>query len=483
MPLTAISAPASGFLHWAAMHRSATLVLSFALVTLIAWLDYATGYAWRFAILYLIPVALVTWSCGSRTGLFIVAVSSFFWLIGFPHPYKDNAPFYWEGLSILLVNITIALLLARLHRSLSLADERFRRVLEELPAAIYALDEKSGQLLYVNPALAKLLDTMPETLNADDLTRRFGPPPRPDRSLPASAGFDSTFQTKELRDPVDDHWYQIQSGLISWKSGHPIRLQFITDISDQRQAQSLRRQQKKMERQTARLAELTEVASSLAHELNQPLTAIASYSDACLRLLDNRRFDRAELVTAMQKSRDQALRAGRIIGRIRSFIRSRRPDPSRFDMNELMLESIELLEAARDEHALRTELRLTPHPLMAHADRTLMAQVIHNLMQNAIDAMQTIPIDKRRLTITTDREADGAIALTFADCGPGIPDYLAESAYVALFSTKEKGLGLGLSICRSVIEAHGGRIWHEANPSGGCIFHVRLPAEITEDPK
>ena len=167
--------------------------------------------------------------------------------------------------------------------------------------------------------------------------------------------------------------------------------------------------------------------------------------------------------------------------RIRSFIRSRRPDPSRFDMNELLLESIELLEVARDEHAIRTELRLTPDPLLAHADRTLMAQVIHNLMQNAIDAMQTIPIDQRRLTITTDRAPDGAIVLTFADNGPGIPDYLAESAYTALFSTKEKGLGLGLSICRSVVEAHGGRIWHEANAAGGCTFHVTLPAERPED--
>ena len=182
----------------------------------------------------------------------------------------------------------------------------------------------------------------------------------------------------------------------------------------------------------------------------------------------------------MQKSRDQALRAGRIIARIRSFIRSRRPEPSRFDINELLLESIELLEVARDEHAIRTELRLTPDPLIAHADRTLMAQVIHNLLQNAIDAMQTIPDDQRRLTITTDRAPDGAIVLTFADNGPGIPDYLAESAYTALFSTKEKGLGLGLSICRSVIEAHGGRIWHETAPTGGCVFHITLPAETAE---
>ena len=84
------------------------------------------------------------------------------------------------------------------------------------------------------------------------------------------------------------------------------------------------------------------------------------------------------------------------------------------------------------------------------------------------------------MTITTDRAPDGAIVLTFADNGPGIPDYLAESAYTALFSTKEKGLGLGLSICRSVIEAHGGRIWHETAPTGGCVFHITLPAETAE---
>ena len=489
MPPTFISSSpaASGFVRWATAHPSATFALSFGLVVLIAALDYATGYAWRFAILYLIPVALATWVGGARAGLFIAVLSSVSWLLSFQaiHPYNGNVPFYWEGISMLLINVTLALLLARLRQALSLADERFRRVLEEIHTAVYAIDEKSGQLLYANPSLAKLLDADPESLSAETLVSRFGEPPRTPLSAAQTvqASFASTFQTKELRDPLDGRWYQIQSGLIPWKSGHPIRLQVITDISDQKQALSLRRQHQEIQRQTTRLAELTEVASSLAHELNQPLMAITSYSDACLRLLENPSAERSELVAAMQKSRDQAVRAGRIIARIRSFIRSRRPEPSRFDMNELLLESIELLEVARDEHAIRTELRLTPDPLTAYADRTLMAQVIHNLMQNAIDAMRTIPVDQRRLTITTDHEADGAIVLTVADGGPGIPDYLAENAYVALFSTKEKGLGLGLSICRSVIEAHGGRIWHETNPAGGCNFHVRLPAEITEDPK
>ena len=483
MPPTFISSSpaASGFVRWATAHPSATFALSFGLVVLIAALDYATGYAWRFAILYLIPVALATWVGGARAGLFIAVLSSVSWLLSFQaiHPYSGNVPFYWEGISMLLINVTLALLLARLRQALSLADERFRRVLEEIHTAVYAIDEKSGQLLYANPSLAKLLDADPESLSAETLVSRFGEPPRTPLSA-AQASFASTFQTKELRDPLDGRWYQIQSGLIPWKSGHPIRLQVITDISDQKQALSLRRQHQEIQRQTARLAELTEVASSLAHELNQPLMAITSYSDACLRLLDNPSFERTELVTAMQKSRDQALRAGRIIARIRSFIRSRRPEPSRFDINGLLLESIELLEVARDEHAIRTELRLTPDPLIAHADRTLMAQVIHNLLQNAIDAMQTIPDDQRRLTITTDRAPDGAIVLTFADNGPGIPDYLAESAYTALFSTKEKGLGLGLAIFRSVIEAHGGRIWHETAPTGGCVFHITLPAETAE---
>lgn len=490
MPPTFISAhapaTASGFIRWATAHPPATFAVSLALVASIALLDYMTGYAWRFAILYLIPVALTTWVGGARAGLVIAVVSSLAWLSSFRaiHPYDGNAPFYWGGTSMLLINITLALLLARLHQSLSLADERFRRVLEELQGAVYALDEASGQLLYVNPALAKLLDADPTTLNADDLVSRFGRPPQTPLSTHAEtpiAAFDSTFCTREIRDPLDGRWYQIQSGLIPWKSGHPIRLQVITEISDRKQAQSLRRQHQEIQRQTVRLAELTEVASSLAHELNQPLMAIASYNDACLRLLDNAKVEQDDLAAALHKSRDQALRAGRIISRIRSFIRSRRPEPSRFDMNELLIESIELLEIASDEHAIRTELRLTPNPLLAYADRTLMAQVIHNLLQNAIDAMQTTPLEQRRLTITTNHGADGVIALSVADSGTGIPEYLQESAYVALFSTKEKGLGLGLSICRSVIEAHGGRIWHEANPSGGCIFHVTLPAETGEN--
>ena len=151
MPPTFISSSpaASGFVRWATAHPSATFALSFGLVVLIAALDYATGYAWRFAILYLIPVALVTWTGGARAGLTIAAISSIFWFMSFRaiHPYEGDAPFYWEGTSMLLVAVTMTLLLARLHRSLSAADERFRRVLEEMHAAVYALDERSGRLL------------------------------------------------------------------------------------------------------------------------------------------------------------------------------------------------------------------------------------------------------------------------------------------------------------------------------------------------
>jgi PAS domain-containing protein len=155
-----------GPILWATRHRALTFAFALVLAVLIALLDYATGYAWRFAILYLIPVALVTWTGGARAGLTIAAISSVFWLMSFRaiHPYEGDAPFYWEGTSMLLVAVTMTLLLARLHRSLSAADERFRRVLEEMHAAVYALDEKSGRLLYVNPALARLLAVDPATL-------------------------------------------------------------------------------------------------------------------------------------------------------------------------------------------------------------------------------------------------------------------------------------------------------------------------------
>ena len=130
------------------------------------------------------------------------------------------------------------------------------------------------------------------------------------------------------------------------------------------------------------------------------------------------------------------------------------------------------------DHAVTVKLTLAVSLPMVSADRTLMVQVIVNLVQNAIDAMEHCPPAYRQLSVSTIKGADDTIVVSVADQGEGIPEAIGEGLYAPFFTTKSQGLGLGLSICRSVVEAHGGHIWHAANPDGGCTFHFSLTPEI-----
>lgn len=462
--------------------RISALALGLVLSVLVAALDYSTGYELRFAILQLVPIALATWTAGLIAGILIVSVSSVFWLVSFgsTHPYSGDFFFYWEGVAMVTVYIAFVLLLTRLRQALTRSDERFVRVLEELHAAVYVADQDSGEMLYANRSLARLIDADPYSQSTAKLAARFGfgNAPLAKRDDEHSQSMQSGFISHEARDPTNGRWYLVQVGPIPWKSGRSVSVQVITDISEQKRAQALKRQHQDMLHQTARIAALAEIASSLAHEVNQPLTAIVSYNDACLRLLNNPGCEKSEVITALQRCREQALRAGRIISRVREFIRSKRPNPTRCHINSLVRESIELLEAQLEDKDICVEMSLSEHLPSIHADQTLLVQVIVNLVQNAIDATEKSAPSDRKLTLMSGNTGNGEIVVSVSDRGAGIPETIGDQLYTPLFTTKSQGLGLGLSICRSVVEAHGGRIWHEANSECGCTFHITLPPEV-----
>jgi len=447
--------------------------LALLMVALVAALDRATGYELRFAVLYLAPIVLAAWVGGMTAGVLFVALSCFLWLLSFgsSHPYSGDFFFYWEGVAMLAVEIAFVFLLTRLRVALSRADERFVHVLEELQAAVYVADHDSGRILYANHNLARLLDADPDSLDARELGERFGITPL------ATPQGQTEFVSREIRNPASGRWYLVKSGPIPWTSRRQVSLQVITEITELKQAQALKRQNQEMLHQTARLASLAEIASTLAHEVNQPLMAIATYNDAGLRMLGGTRFNKDDLLTALQRSREQALRAGKIIRGVRDFIRSRRTTPTDCDINALVRHALDLLETPLDENGIDVALSLSDTPLQARADQTLLVQVILNLVQNAIEAMAKNDPARRKLSIASTRTAEGTIIVSVSDQGRGIPADLGEQPYMPLFTTKMQGMGLGLSICRSVVEAHGGRIWHGKNVDGGCSFHFSLPPE------
>jgi two-component system sensor histidine kinase DctS len=228
---------------------------------------------------------------------------------------------------------------------------------------------------------------------------------------------------------------------------------------------------------TARLSALAETTSALAHEINQPLMAIASYNDACQRLLTSETPDRTELLRALEKARAQAIRAANILTRMREFVRSKQPQPVLCELNETVREALELLETRIEHEGVVAEVDLAEHLPPLLADRFLLVQVVVNLLENAVDAMRSLAPPRRRLTVSTERQGDRAVGASIADSGSGIPAAIGERLGTPFLSTKPQGLGLGLSICRSVVEAHGGRLWHSPNPEGGTIFHFTVAAE------
>jgi C4-dicarboxylate-specific signal transduction histidine kinase len=475
-----LSQPIASNLRWLEVGAEPGLVLAVVLVCCVALLDYVTGYEVRLAILYLLPIALSTWSGGPKAGMLIVAAASLCWLVSFrsSHTYSGEVFFYWEGLAMFSVYVAIVWLLARLRAALRRADERFLRVLEELHAGVYVLDHDRAAIAYANRRLGSMLGVEASSLRASELEQRFGAAPAACYSVPpAHAGTTHTvFVSAEVRDKATGRWYLVQSGPVPWTRNRRVTLRVITDISEQKHAASLRQQHRDMLYRTARLAALAEIASTLAHEVNQPLMAIASYTDACLRLLAQPRPDDGEVVGALEKCRRQAVRAGAIISRMREFIRSRHPHPRACDVNTVIRESLDLVDVHIEEVCVNVEVAVADDLPPIHADPTLLVQVVVNLLQNAIDAMRGCPLSQRTCTVATRRNGDGAILVSVADRGCGLPEGSGDDLYRPFFTTKPQGLGLGLSICRSVVEAHGGDLWHEATPGGGCTFHFTVPA-------
>lgn len=224
----------------------------------------------------------------------------------------------------------------------------------------------------------------------------------------------------------------------------------------------------------SRMNEMGQMTSALAHELNQPLTAIMNYVRAAQRTiaaLDDPAAVRArELI---EKAADQTGRAGQIIKRLRDFVEKREASRAEEDLNKTIEEALALALVGASEANVKVAVdfdRSIPPVVM---DRIQIQQVIVNLVRNAVEALQDVA--RRELTIATWPDEPDYVGASFADTGPGLPDEVSSRLFQPFVTTKEKGMGIGLSICQSIVEAHGGRLWATPNEGGGTVFHFRLP--------
>ncbi len=254
---------------------------------------------------------------------------------------------------------------------------------------------------------------------------------------------------------------------------------FIRDLTEREESAARLEQIQAELARLARLNEMGEMASTLAHELNQPLSAIANYSHGCTRLL--RDMDDAvatRIREALEEVASQSLRAGQIIKHLREFVTKGETEKAPEDIRKLVEESAALALVGSREQGVRTVFEYLPGAEMVLVDRIQVQQVLINLMRNAIEAMRHV--DRRELTIRTMPADPGEVAVVVEDTGGGIPEEVAGQLFKPFVTTKASGMGIGLSISKRIVEAHGGEMTVSKNEAGGATFRFTLPAYVDE---
>ena len=358
-------------------------------------------------------------------------------------------------------------------------EHAFRKAMEDSLDTGMRARNLDGEIIYVNPAFCRMIGW-----SASELIGRR--PPMPywvddyldetraihDRVLAGEGpgeGFELKFKRRsgEVIDVLIH-----EAPLIDARGQHSGWMGSMVDITERKQAAERARQQQDRLQSTARLVAVGEMASSIAHELNQPLAAISSYCTGASNLLRNH-APAIEVLPALDKAVEQAWRAGQVIRRIYSLVR---PSGNRFEkilLDERIDAALALLDADIRHNAIRVTLELQDH-VIVEGDPVLIEQVLFNLLRNAIDSMQDSAPELRQIMIGLDC-AEAYARLTISDRGCGIDPGAADKLFDPLFTTKAEGMGMGLAICRSVVENHRGRLTFEANPGGGTTFRILLP--------
>jgi two-component system sensor kinase FixL len=250
---------------------------------------------------------------------------------------------------------------------------------------------------------------------------------------------------------------------------------FIRDLTERQQTEARLQELQSELVHISRLTAMGEMASTLAHELNQPLSAISNYLRGSRRMLEGDSGEKsATLRDALDKAADQAMRAGQVIRRLRDFVSRGESERRVENITKLVEEASALALVGVKDRGIRVQFQFAPGAGLVLADRVQIQQVLLNLIRNAMDAMESAPV--RDLKIAVMPEGESHVRISVTDSGSGIAPEIAEQLFQPFITTKRQGMGVGLSISRTIVEAHNGRIWVEANPAGGTTFHFTLTA-------
>jgi PAS domain S-box-containing protein len=393
-----------------------------------------------------------------------------------------------------MTNITEA---KRIRDQLSASHERFTTVLEGLDASVSVLSVQQGELLFVNRSYRLWFggDARGHLMLAGGVTpSAFGA--LDDEEVDPLSGLPTAELTETGANPREVYieslgkWFDVRARYLQWTDGRLTQMLIATDITARLRAEEQAAAQAEKAQVTSRLVTMGEMASSVAHELNQPLTAITNYCNGMVSRVVAGNIGQDDLVAALQKTSRQAERAGQIIHRIRNFVKRSEPQRQRADARQIVDDAVELagIELRRRNVAIHTYVAQRLPPL--HVDPILIEQVVLNLLKNAAEAIDSANLAPSRRHIELrvvprhTPEEGGVIEFNVTDMGPGLKDEVIARLYEAFFSTKAEGLGIGLSLCRSIIESHRGRMraqnLYNGNSIVGCRFAFTLPVDPRE---
>lgn len=383
----------------------------------------------------------------------------------------------------------------RVRMQLAAAHERFTTVLEALDASISVAPLDSDELLFTNRLYRIWFGTKAYghlQLIADSGAKQALPMPTepqdvvdPFAGLPTEELTAKDIESAEVYMSSLGRWLEVRTRYLSWVDGRVAQMVIATDISARRMAEEKSELEAERAQAASRLITMGEMASSVAHELNQPLTAINNYCNGMLSRLRGQQIDTESLLQALEKTAHQAQRAGQIIHRIRQFVKRSEPNRARARVNSLVNEALELAGIEVRRRNVKFQQFIEPELPDLMVDPILIEQVLLNLIKNAAESIDLArrPPSLRQVNLSVQRtvvDDRPAVEFIVQDSGPGIAVEAMPRLYETFYSTKAEGMGIGLSLCRSIIESHTGRLKAEniynRGVITGCIFSFWLPA-------
>jgi len=413
-----------------------------------------------------------------------------------PDLLPNILPALVTAMSFALVSVLVLLVKdsrRRLQAERDLADAlAFRKAMEDSLVTGLRARDLQGRITYVNPAFCQMVGFEAEALLGKSAPMPYWPPEmvgeyqqrqavRLAGNAPPREGFESVFVRQDgTRFPV----LIFEAPLINVLGQQTGWMSAFLDISEQRRIEELSRSSQERLQATPRLATVGEMASLLSHELNQPLSAISSYATGSLNLLRQPDDGQAspplsDLQMAFERISEQASRAGKVINSVHDFVRRRDQDKEVVKPQSIIDAVMPLVQLQAPKLDVRIQTELDPRLLPVLCDRTMVEQVLLNLARNGMQAMDHPTCHQRVLTLRVKRAASsqsqGWVEFSVLDLGLGISDEVAHNLFTPFFTTKAEGMGLGLSLCRTVVEQHGGHLEFEANAPCGTLFRFTLP--------